>query len=163
MEPRVNYLLSLHHEMDKFEALYFELHTHLATRIPESFGTGWMLNPVHGTMTSDVLAYEICRDTVNGELEREDGNAWFDSSESDYPNRETENEKNDDGQGAYGFISRKGSGSMTNLFVEDVDSPQETIEKPLQEMWVYLTNISLIFNRMRYFLVSNEHVLHHGL
>ncbi|KAG7155067.1 hypothetical protein Hamer_G015672 [Homarus americanus] len=157
MPRKVNYLLSLHHEMDKFEAVYLELHTHMAARIPHGFGTGQGTNPLHDIMAVDVTAREIGYDVGNGELSLDNGSARITCCDSDYENVEKENKKVHEELVRKGINLRKGSGSMTNLFIDCPESPREELvqKEALQEVWSYLTNISLIFNHMRYFLPVN--------
>ncbi|XP_068214116.1 uncharacterized protein [Palaemon carinicauda] len=150
MSPRNNPLLLLNNEMDKFEALYLELYTHAATKRPPEFDVSDRRASFESKSSG---AFETCNDytllessslknkkeyvpTVGVCHEHEQ---WSSCEEGvDYYNSST---------------GQKGD-SMTNLFVEGCCLEEILEKKTPQETWDFLTNISPIFNRMRYYLVS---------
>lgn len=138
MAPTANYLLNLHYEMEKFEALYLELHTHVASRVPGDANTAWK-----GEMPSEP--------SLNGAKEEGKPHSQARCVEETYHLQEevfggpaSEREEGD---------MRRGS--MTNLYLEpDTPCDKGSHDRKPQEVWGYLTQIALIFNRMRFFLVS---------
>nr|XP_045582008.1 uncharacterized protein LOC123745478 [Procambarus clarkii] len=144
----VNYLLNLHHEMDNFEALYLELHSHMVTRISPGHDAS------QTTSIKRITGLDASRrrmlQGMEGEYRQENGHTYPTSSDLCYEEEDnvhvyTRDEKKSD------CILRKRSESMTKLIQYPA---QEVCEKMPQEMWIYLTNVSLIFNRMRYLLSS---------
>lgn len=138
MAPSANYLLNLHYEMEKFEALYLELHTHVASRVPGDMYMAWKrekpsepsLNVanVEGQLDSQAKCIE---ETCHLQ-EEVFGGPSFEREEEDMRR-----------------------GSMTNLYLEpETPCDKGNTDRKPQEVWGYLTQIALIFNRMRFFLVS---------
>lgn len=158
MGCNAKHLLNLHHEMDRFEALYVELHTHVARSLPPELHSGSTTRRV----SYDVLSIDECSHSSGDDVRicdngRENSVAPVHGIESKWT-KDLDSEM-EEGQDIGEFTSRKGSGSMTNLFVEGPDLPCEELtgHSPQQELWSYLTNMSFVFNRMRYFLVSSAY------
>ena len=137
--------------MDKFEALYHELYTHAVVKMPLEDVADRRLS----VESKSSLGLDVCEEST--------------LAESCTPKSEkatdTDGKREDSGSQSSGLacdidcyrvVKRESDGSMTNLFGELEGQPLENVveEKTPQEMWEFLTNVSPIFNRMRFYLVS---------
>ncbi|KAK3859747.1 hypothetical protein Pcinc_034156 [Petrolisthes cinctipes] len=227
-----NPLLSLHHEMDKFEAVYLELHTHMAAKIPLAGEhhpptltptpnlTTYTPRTDHlaDTNSSDSLVYTHLVSQPGLPLQTGTHSCTVPYSVKECPvqcpgtvtqccstfhnpclhhpripsepvqegihhlNLSDINEcptKNQDskctnfsdarcefiGARAWRFCDGKrdciGLGTLRSFSATDSHNPSSSSvsgkdQSTCEELWIYLTTISLIFNRMRYFLVSEN-------
>lgn len=138
MAPSANYLLNLHYEMEKFEALYLELHTHVASRVPGDMYTAWNRE----TPSEPSLNGANEEGQLDSRAKCIEETCHLQEQVLGVPPVVREDED-----------MRRGS--MTNLYLEpETPCDKGSTDRNPQEVWGYLTQIALIFNRMRFFLVS---------
>lgn len=196
-----NALLSLHREMDRFEAVYLELHTHMASKIPPTPDLIHTHQPDHFLFTnsSDSLVHTSsglvqCQRISGPETVTQSSSAIHNSSlhhardpcelvqegihhhsidsydacqavNQESPSTNSSNTRIEcSGVKAWRFSDGRGDSVVLGAqktFSALNDQTSTSISPVLgkdqgtcEELWFYLTAISPIFNRMRYFLVS---------
>ncbi|KAK7068577.1 hypothetical protein SK128_021323 [Halocaridina rubra] len=148
-----NHLQALQNEMDKFEALYIELYTNAVMEMPWK-NDGYFGGRKSSFDFSNAMGFAV----FNTELQdcSQDGNPRVMCSQSGTdacPDRKQLVASYTDVE-VSSSLTRKRDGSMTNLFVDLSQSSFSEIpkQKAPQDIWNFVTNISPIFNRMRFLL-----------